>query len=261
VFLPRFWGMKVFMIQKNKVSSASQEEVDHFSGLAAEWWNPVGDFESLHHINPLRMTYVRDQICHHFNRDIDNIKSLTGLSVLDVGCGGGLICEPLVRLGAAVTGIDAAPESIEAAKNHASHVGLNIDYQNTLPEEIIGQDRQFDVLINMEVIEHVSDVDLFIGACEGLLKPGGIMVGATISRTIKSLVLAKIAAEYILRWVPAGTHDWQKFLKPSEFSRYLRSYGLIVSDLSGMRLNLTNGHWCFSENLDVNYFISAKKPE
>jgi 2-polyprenyl-6-hydroxyphenyl methylase / 3-demethylubiquinone-9 3-methyltransferase len=240
--------------------TASADEVGHFAQLAAEWWDQAGDFQSLHQINPLRMTYVRDQICSYFDRDARNVKSLDGLSVLDVGCGGGLICEPLARLGAEVTGIDATAESIEVAKVHANQMGLSINYQNILPEELAKEDRTFDVLINMEVIEHVADVEAFVAACACLLKPGGLMVGSTLNRTIKSLALAKIAAEYILRWVPAGTHDWQKFVKPSEFSRSLRGCGLVVTDFTGMHLGATTGSWDFSKNLDVNYFITAMKP-
>jgi 2-polyprenyl-6-hydroxyphenyl methylase/3-demethylubiquinone-9 3-methyltransferase len=242
-------------------STASPDEVAHFTRLAAEWWDPNGDFKSLHQINPLRMTYVRDQICTHFGRDGDKIRSLEGLSILDIGCGGGLICEPLARLGADVTGIDATPESIEVAGLHAEQMGLDITYQNKLPEELAAKGATFDVLINMEVIEHVADVTAFMAASAALLKHGGIMVGATLNRTLKSLVLAKVAAEYILRWVPAGTHDWRKFVKPSEFGRYLRSSGLEVTDLTGLRLDPLSGAWNFSKNLDVNYFISAQKPQ
>lgn len=240
--------------------TAAPKEIDHFSKLAEEWWDPDGDFKSLHQINPLRMTYVRDQICRHFGRDVSNVKSLKGLSVIDIGCGGGLICEPLARLGASVNGIDAVADSIEVAKNHAQQMGLDITYRNILPEDIVGEAERYDVLINMEVIEHVADVDAFMAASVALLKPGGIMVGATLNRTLKSLALAKIAAEYVLRWVPAGTHDWRKFVKPSEFGRFVRGAGLELTDLTGMRLDPFKGRWAFSKNLDVNYFISAQKP-
>ena len=242
-------------------STASVKEVDHFAQLAEEWWDPAGDFKSLHQINPLRMTYLRDQICQYFDRDKTQINSLDGLSVIHVGCGGGLICEPLARLGAEVTGIDATPESIEIAQLHANLMGLDITYQNKLPEELAQAGVTFDVLVNLEVIEHVADVTAFMTACASLLKPGGLMVGGTLNRTVKSLALAKVAAEYLLRWVPAGTHDWRKFVKPSEFGHYLRDSGLEITDLTGMRLNPLNGNWEFSKNLDVNYFISAQKPQ
>jgi 2-polyprenyl-6-hydroxyphenyl methylase/3-demethylubiquinone-9 3-methyltransferase len=240
-------------------NTASAEEIDHFARLAAEWWDIEGGFKSLHEITPLRMTYVRDQICHHFDRDSENLRPFEKLSILDVGCGGGLICEPLVRLGANVTGIDAVFDNIEVAKRHASDMKLNINYQNILPEELILQSRKYDILINMEVIEHVSNADAFVMACSGLLNPGGLMVCSTLNRTIKSLALAKIMAEYILLWVPAGTHDWRKFVKPSEFCKYLRGGNLDVIDLCGMGFNPTKNCWNFKDNLDVNYFISAVK--
>lgn len=239
-------------------STAAAEEVEHFASLAHEWWDPDGEFSSLHQINPLRMKYVRDQLCKHFGRDSDNIRSLEGLSVIDIGCGGGLICEPLARLGAEVTGIDATPEGIKVAANHATQMGLNISYQNKLPEDLATEGKTYDILINMEVIEHVADIASFMTACAALLKPGGIMVGSTLNRTLKSLALAKVAAEYILRWVPPGTHDWRKFVKPSEFGRYARESGLELIDLTGLQFNLS-GSWSLSKNLDVNYFISACK--
>ncbi len=241
--------------------TASPDEVEHFRRLAQEWWDPDGDFKSLHQINPLRMTYVRNQICQHFGRDINNVRSLEGLSVIDIGCGGGLICEPLARLGAEVTGIDATPESIEIAHLHAEQMGLDINYQYKLPEELVSEGRTYDVLINMEVIEHVADGTAFMAACSALLKPGGLMVGSTLNRTVKSLALAKIAAEYILRWVPAGTHDWRKFVKPSEFGGYLRTSGLELTNLTGMQLDPFKGAWDFTKNIDVNYFLSAQKPQ
>ena len=241
-------------------STALAEELNHFSRLATEWWDPDGVFKSLHEINPLRMTYIRDQICRHFDRDNSNLRSLNRLSVLDVGCGGGLICEPLARLGANVTGIDAVGENIELAKCHAFQMGLNISYQNMLPEELIGRKKQYDILINMEVIEHVADAKAFIITCSELLKPGGLMVCATLNRTIKSFALAKIMAEYVLSWVPSGTHDWRKFVKPSELCKYLRVCGLVVNDLTGLWFDPFRVCWNFSQNLDVNYFISAEKP-
>ncbi|MBT3916375.1 MAG: bifunctional 2-polyprenyl-6-hydroxyphenol methylase/3-demethylubiquinol 3-O-methyltransferase UbiG [Rhodospirillaceae bacterium] len=239
--------------------TASPEEVANFTRLAEEWWNPAGDFKSLHQINPLRMTYIRDQLCSHFTRDPENVRSLEGLSIVDIGCGGGLICEPLTRLGAAVTGIDATPDSIKIAAAHARQMGLDIIYQNILPEELVAAGVTFDVLINMEVIEHVADVDAFMTACAALLKPGGLMVGATLNRTVKSLALAKVAAEYVFGWVPAGTHDWRKFVKPSEFGHYVRANGLELTDLTGLQFNFAGG-WSLSKNLDVNYFIAAAKP-
>ena len=243
------------------VGTARSDEIEHFASLATEWWDPSGDFKSLHQINPLRMRYIRDQICSYYGRETGGINSLSNLSILDVGCGGGLICEPLARLGADVTGIDAVDESIEVAKNHAHMMSLSIEYKTLLPEDLAEKGQIYDVLINMEVIEHVADIEVFMDACAKLLKPGGLILGATLNRTLKSLVLAKIMAEYILRWVPAGTHDWRKFVRPSEFCYHMRNNGLDVLDITGMKLNLFNDDWDFSKDLNINYFITANKPK
>jgi 2-polyprenyl-6-hydroxyphenyl methylase/3-demethylubiquinone-9 3-methyltransferase len=235
------------------------DEIEHFAGLAAEWWDPSGNFKSLHQISPLRMTYIRDQICSHYGRETGDINSLSDLSILDVGCGGGLICEPLARLGANVTGIDAVDESIEIAISHAHMMSLSIDYKTLLPENLAEKGQVYDVLINMEVIEHVSDIEIFMAACAKLLKPGGLILGATLNRTLKSLVLAKMVAEYVLRWVPTGTHDWRKFVRPSEFCYHMRNNGLDVLDITGMQFNLLDDDWNFSKDLNINYFITAEK--
>jgi len=235
------------------------DEIEHFAGLAAEWWDPSGNFKSLHQISPLRMKYIRDQICSHYGRETGDINSLSNLSILDVGCGGGLICEPLARLGANVTGIDAVDESIEIAISHAHMMSLSIDYKTLLPEDLAEKGPVYDVLINMEVIEHVADIEIFMAACAKLLKPGGLILGATLNRTLKSLVLAKIVAEYILRWVPTGTHDWRKFVRPSEFCYHMRNNGLDVLDITGMQFNLLDDDWNFSKDLNINYFITAEK--
>ena len=246
---------------RDKAGTAVMDEIDHFSGLAAQWWDPSGALSSLHKINPLRMQYIRDQICHHFGRSITDIKPASQLSILDVGCGGGLICEPLARLGANVTGIDAVGESIEIAISHAHMMSLDINYKTLLPEELAASGKMYDVLINMEVIEHIVDIEIFVNACAKLIKPGGLMVGSTINRSIKSLALAKVGAEYILRWVPIGTHDWRKFVKPSEFCYHMRSNGLDVEDITGMKLNIIEDDWQFSKDLKINYLITAKKPK
>ncbi len=244
---------------KYEIGSIVSGEINHFTGLADEWWNPNGAFESLHQINPIRMTYIRDQICRHFRHDKKDIESLLGLSILDVGCGGGLICEPLARLGADVTGIDAVEESVEVAKRHANLVSLNIKYKKILPEELAAQGKMYDVLVNMEVIEHVADIGVFMSSCAKLLKPGGLMLGATLNRTLKSLALAKIVAEYVLKKVPKGTHDWRKFVRPSEFCYHMRNNGLNVLDITGMKLDFIEDSWILSKELDVNYFITAEK--
>jgi 2-polyprenyl-6-hydroxyphenyl methylase/3-demethylubiquinone-9 3-methyltransferase len=243
----------------DKSGTSVMAEIDHFAGLAVQWWNPSGEFSSLHKINPLRMQYIRDQICHHFDRSITDIKPVSNLSVLDVGCGGGLICEPMKRLGANVTGIDAVSASIEVAVSHAHLMALDIDYKVLLPEDLVAKGETYDVLITMEVIEHVADIEVFLDACAKLIKPGGLMLGSTINRSIKSLVFAKIGAEYILKWVPIGTHDWRKFVKPSEFCYHMRSNGLNVEDITGMKLNVIEDYWRFSQDLDINYLIAAKK--
>lgn len=243
------------------MGTASRQEIEHFTELADAWWDPNGDFKALHRINPLRLTYIRDRLCEYFGRDPADLKSLSGLSVIDVGCGGGLLCEPMARLGADVTGIDATPESIEIARHHGEQMDLEIDYSVAMPEELVATDRTFDVVLNIEVIEHVSDIEAFMTACSALVRPGGLMIGATLNRTVKSLALAKIGAEYVMGWVPPGTHDWQKFVKPSEFAAHLRRGGMVVNDLTGLNLNPLSGEWTLGGDLEINYLISANRPE
>lgn len=240
-------------------STIDQQEVARFAALADEWWDPSGPFEPLHKLNPLRIEFIRDQICSHFDRDPMNAKPLQGLSILDAGCGGGLLSEPLARLGASVTGLDAAEENIAAASLHAEQMGLAIDYVCGTAESLAGQGKSFDVVLAMEIVEHVADVDLFTDACGNLVKPGGLHVCSTISRTIKSLALAKIGAEYILRWIPRGTHDWQKFLKPAEFARAIRSAGLSPDVLQGVSFDPVRRNWALTTDLSVNYMIAATK--
>ena len=245
---------------RSGTGSASQREMEHFAELADAWWDPNGEFKALHRINPFRLTYIRDQICRHFGRDVTDLTSLTGLRILDVGCGGGLLCEPMSRLGADVTGLDATSASIDIARNHAGQMGLNIDYQLGSPEDFAKQGMSFDVVLNIEVIEHVEDIDFFMAACTTLVKPGGMMIGATLNRTVKSMAMAKIGAEYFLRWVPPGTHDWRKFVKPSEFAAHFRRGGLDTVDLTGLNFDPLNGAWTLGGDLDVNYLISAARP-
>ncbi len=240
--------------------TASAREIEHFADLAEAWWDPEGDFKALHRINPLRLTYIRDQICRHFERDTADLTSLSDLEIIDVGCGGGLLCEPMARLGANVTGLDATPGSIDIARHHAGQMGLDIDYQVGLPEEFAERGQKFDVVLNIEVIEHVNDIDTFMAACGALVRPGGLMLGATLNRTVKSLALAKIGAEYVLRLVPPGTHDWLKFVKPSEFTAHLRQAGLEVKDLTGLNFDPLSGDWLLGGDLDINYLICAARP-
>lgn len=246
-------------MSSESATTIDQQEVARFGALADEWWNPSGPFEPLHKLNPLRVEFVRDQICSHFGRDPLSAKPLQGLTILDAGCGGGLLSEPLARLGAAVTGLDAAEENIAAASLHAEKMGLTIDYVNATVELLAEQGKSFDVVLAMEIIEHVADVDLFTRACGNLVKPNGLLVGSTISRTIKSLALAKIGAEYILRWLPRGTHDWQKFLKPAEFARAIRGAGLSPDVLQGVSLDPASRKWTLTHDLSVNYMITATK--
>jgi len=235
------------------------EEIARFAAIADTWWDATGKFRPLHKLNPTRIGFIRDHVAAHFGKDITKDRPFDGLTFLDVGCGGGLLCEPLCRLGGTVTGIDAAEEILGVARHHADQGGLDINYRRVLPEEILKEDQQYDVIINMEVVEHVADVDQFLDICGRLVKPGGVMVASTINRTLKSLALAKIGAEYILRWVPAGTHDWRKFVKPSELAQGLRPPGIKFQDIKGMSYNPAKDEWHLSSNLDVNYLVFATK--
>jgi 2-polyprenyl-6-hydroxyphenyl methylase / 3-demethylubiquinone-9 3-methyltransferase len=239
-------------------STVSGAEIGHFDALARQWWDEDGDFKALHRINPVRIQYIRDQIQAHFGIEAGASKPLKGLSILDIGCGGGLIAEPLARLGAEVIGIDASADAIGIATAHAQIAGLGIQYQNTAPEDLGGQ--RFDCVLSMEVIEHVEDTELFMEATAALIRPGGLFVGATLNRTLKSLALGKIAAEYVLGWVPPGTHDWRKFVRPSEFASLLRRAGLQVSDFTGISFRALEGDWTLSRDLGINYMLAAAKP-
>lgn len=239
--------------------SAAPDEVARFAAQAESWWDPDGPFKPLHRLNPTRLAFIRDHIAAHFGRDPLGEKPLKELDLLDVGCGGGLLCEPMSRLGARVFGIDAAPESIAVAGHHARQAGLVIEYRDALPEDLATGKRRFDVVLNMEVVEHVADLGIFLGACSTLVRPGGVMVLSTINRTVKSLALAKVAAEYVLRWVQPGTHDWRKFVRPSELTRGLDDHGMRVSDLKGMTYSPLSGAWRLGNDLSVNYLAFAVK--
>ena len=241
--------------------TASPEDVARFTSIADNWWDPNSDFAPLHVINPLRVSYIKKQICVYFGYDETGELPLKGLSILDIGCGGGLLCEPLAQLGAQLTGIDAGFENTEAAKVHAQKMNLDIIYRHVLPEQLEKEKGRYDVVINMEVLEHVSDIDFFLQASTALIRPGGAMALSTLNRTFKSLALAKIGAEYILRWVPIGTHNWQQFVKPSELASGLRANGVLIEDLTGMIYNPLNGQWELSLSLAVNYLAFAGKSE
>jgi 2-polyprenyl-6-hydroxyphenyl methylase/3-demethylubiquinone-9 3-methyltransferase len=242
-------------------STASPDNVASFTSIADNWWDPNSAFAPLHAINPLRISYIKKQICTYFGYDEIGELPLKGLSILDIGCGGGLLCEPLAQLGAQVTGIDAGFENIEAAKVHAQKMNLSIIYRHILPEQLDEKQGLYDVVINMEVLEHVPNISTFLQASTTLIKPGGAMALSTINRTFKSLVLAKIGAEYILRWVPIGTHNWQQFVKPSEMASSLRENDVLIEDLTGMIYNPLNKQWELSLDLAVNYFAFAGKSE
>ncbi len=234
-------------------------EVERFSRLAADWWDPRGPMAVLHKFNPVRLTYIRDQTAVHFDRDPKRIGCLSGLRVLDIGCGGGVLSEPLARLGATVIGADPAPENIEVAKRHALQTDLRIDYRCTTAESLADAGERFDVVLAMEVVEHVADVPLFVRRCADMVKPGGLMVTATINRTMKSFALAIVGAEYVLRWLPRGTHRFDKFVTPSELESALKQAGLRVTDRRGVIYNVFADAWRLSTDTDVNYMMVATK--
>ena len=240
-------------------TTVSDNEVLQFEALANQWWDADGAFAPLHKINPVRLAYIKDHLCDYFNLNPLGATSLKHISIIDIGCGGGLICEPLARLGASVTGIDAGKKNISVASLHSEQSNLSINYLNMTPEEALREKFSFDVVINLQVIEHVPNISHFISICAQLVKPGGVMISATLNRTIKSLLTAKIGAEYILRWLPRGTHEWGKFVKPSEFCALLNSRGLVVKDITGLAYRFMYDEWVLSDDIDVNYLIFAIK--
>ena len=244
---------------KRGASTAEADEIARFAAMAESWWDPNGDFRPLHRLNPVRLEFIRDHVARHFGRDPLGPEPFKGLDVLDIGCGGGLLCEPMRRLGAAVTGIDAGQEAIEIAKAHAQQSGLDIDYHHRRPEELDAEKGRFDLVLNMEVVEHVADLEAFLAASAGLVKPGGAVVLSTLNRTLKALALAKIGAEYVLRWLPRGTHDWRKFVRPSELAAGLKSGGVDITDLKGMSYDPFGDEWRLSRDLQVNYLAFAVK--
>lgn len=234
-------------------------EVARFEKIARTWWDAQGPMGVLHKFNPIRLQVIRDEAAKHFRRDIGTGKPLDGLSLLDIGCGGGLLCEPLTRLGAKVTGIDPAPTNVEVAKLHAGQSGLAIDYRQATVEELVANGERFDIVLSMEVVEHVADVPAFVGACCDAVKPGGLLVMATLNRTLKSLALAIVGAEYVLRWLPRGTHSWDKFITPRELEGEISKHGLSVDYRGGVIFNPLLNQWKLSRDMDVNYMLSAKK--
>jgi len=240
-------------------STAAADEVARFAAIADAWWDPDGAFRPLHRLNPVRIAYIRDRLARHFGRDPLADKPLKGLTVLDIGCGGGLIAEPLTRLGARVTGIDADAEAVRVANAHAAEFGLNIAYRHRLPETLADEKGRYDAVLNLEVVEHVADRDAFLAAAARLMKPNGAMVLSTINRTLKALALAKIGAEYVLRWLPAGTHDWRKFVRPSELAAGLAAAGVAVAEFDGVVYSPLFDEWRLGRDLAVNYMAFAVK--
>jgi 2-polyprenyl-6-hydroxyphenyl methylase / 3-demethylubiquinone-9 3-methyltransferase len=241
-------------------TTINDAEIAKFTAMAEEWWNPNGKFKPIHKFNPVRLGYIREHLLAHFGRDGLAIRPFEGLDILDVGCGGGLLCEPLARLGATVTGIDAAQRNITIARLHAEKSGLSIDYQATTSEALAAQGRTFDLVLNMEVVEHVDNVPLYMKSCADLVRPGGLTLTATINRTLRARALAVFAAERILRWLPVGTHDWNKFLTPDEIRALLTRNGLRVIAETGVVYHPLADEWRTSPDMGINYMIMAKRP-
>ena len=238
-------------------STIDAAEVARFEALARDWWDPKGPMAVLHKFNPVRLGFVRDEACARFGRDPKRLRALDGLSVLDIGCGGGVLCEPLARLGAQVTGLDPAPTNIAVARAHAQESGLEIDYRQETIEAVVAGGARFDIVLAMEVVEHVADVEAFVGACCAAVKPDGLLVMATINRTLKSYALAIVGAEYVLRWLPRGTHDWAKFVTPRELEDAIGRRGLAIGSRTGVVFNPLTGGWSAARDMDVNYMLAA----
>jgi 2-polyprenyl-6-hydroxyphenyl methylase/3-demethylubiquinone-9 3-methyltransferase len=246
-------------------SSSSHNSIDHadvarFSAIAEDWWNPRGKFAPLHALNPLRLSFIRERALARFHRDGRDRTPFHGLRALDVGCGGGLICEPLARLGFQMTGLDASERNVSFARLHAQTTGLDLDYRAGTAEELIASDEApFDLVISMEVVEHVVDPGDFLRNCAALTAPGGLMIVATLNRTLKALALGKVAAEHLLRWLPAGTHDWRKFVRPDEVRAHLQGAGLQIEGPFGAKLDPLAGRWSMSSDVSINYFMSMSR--
>lgn len=241
-------------------STVDADEIAKFSAMAAEWWDPHGKFRPLHKFNPTRLAFVREQISTHFERPSDANRPLEGLKLLDIGCGGGLLSEPMTRLGASVTGADAGEKNIKTASVHAAEQGLDIDYRHTTAEALAQNNELFDVILNMEVIEHVADTAQFMKACGQCLKPGGLMIVATLNRTARAFALAVVGAEYVLGWLPRGTHEWSKFITPDEMQKLVTDAGLTPGPRTGVSYNPLADKWSISTDVAVNYMMTATKP-
>ena len=241
-------------------TTIDQTEVDRFSTMAAEWWDPKGKFRPLHKFNPVRLTYIRDRVSENFGRDAKAPQPLKGLRILDIGCGGGLLSEPMARMGADVVGADASEKNIMIAKTHAAGSGVPVDYRAVTAEALAQAGETFDVVLNMEVVEHVADVEFFISTCASMVRPGGLMFVATINRTIKAAALAIFAAENVLRWLPRGTHQYEKLVRPEELEKPIEASGMTVTDRTGVFFNPLANQWNLSKDMDVNYMLVARRP-
>jgi 2-polyprenyl-6-hydroxyphenyl methylase/3-demethylubiquinone-9 3-methyltransferase len=243
-----------------KRTTIDQAEVERFSAMAAEWWNPSGKFRPLHKFNPVRLAYIRDAACGRFDRDPKRLDSLAGLRILDIGCGGGILSEPLARLGAVVIGIDPSLPNIAVARQHARDGGLAIDYRATTAEALADAGERFDVVLAMEVVEHVTDVTLFVARAAEMVNPGGLMIAATINRTLKSFAFVIVGAEYVLGWLPRGTHQWDKLVTPEELEAAMERGGLRVTAGTGVLYNPLADAWRLGDDMDVNYMLTAERP-
>ena len=239
--------------------TVDRRDVDRFAAHAADWWDPSGSFRPLHQINPVRIDFIRCELLARFGRDPRALSPFTGLSLADIGCGGGLVCEPMRRLGFTVTGIDAGVEAIASARMHAEASGLAIDYRVDDVDGLARTSEGFDVVLALEVVEHVADRAAFLGALGTLVKPQGLLIAATLNRTAHAFMLAIVGAEYVLGWLPRGTHDWRRFVRPSEFATGLRQAGLVTERLTGLSYDLLGGEWRQSDDLSVNYMLVARR--
>jgi len=246
---------------RSRGATVDAAEVERFAAIAPEWWNESGAFRPLHRLNPARIEYIRDRLAAHFDRDIRTRAPFAGLSLLDIGCGGGLICEPMVRLGFAVTGIDADTTALTVAREHAGMQGLGVDYRDDDAEALAARGKRFDAVLALEVVEHAADPALFVATAARLVRPGGALILSTINRTPKAYAAAIIGAEYVLRWLPRGTHDYRKFRRPSELARDVRAAGLVAGDITGLAYDPWRDRWQQASNLGINYLLFATSPK